>query len=151
MLWNRINGQSIDSLRKISDSLIMKKNYQLMFEVDSKRLILVEYKYYRNLNFYLKNIKLDSNNYYLLYRLREIPFWTFLNQSQIEAGREIYISSTTRLINYSINNLTALYQIEVIPSCQSYIYPLLKKRIEQAGGIWNKGELPKIDIYPPIK
>jgi len=88
-----------------------------------------------------------------MHRLRQYPFYHVSTGEYFYKLRNLHIFASHLLIKYYVskNDLLSLLKLEVYPTFFSTVYPPLKNAIEQLGGVWDRGEIPPMQISPPIK
>lgn len=84
----------------------------------------------------------EKNERILLYkRIRSFPFYTVRQEFYGHELSELYRKATRDLIFEYRGDLTALINLDIVPSMRSTLYGFLRVEIEYAGGTWDKGEI----------
>lgn len=146
-------GHEILELQKHIDSLHFIQDYNQV-KIDKARelqgLADLQYSTYRFSECYKLSDK--QSRILCLTDVRNFEIWRIRNSSKFyRDAQSIYISATRQLIEAYAGDLANLKQIEVYPFLQAQLYPSLKKAIENAGGVWDRGSLPELTINPPLK
>lgn len=125
-----IESKSSNSIEIIEKARIQKQKIDLQtFEI-----------YYRNYRIFEDVLKRQR----ILKSISSIQFYlySYSKEDKVRASK-LYHNSTRDLIFECRGDLDKLKNIEVHYSFRSSLYPFLKIEIEQAGGKWDKGEIPK--------
>ena len=88
-----------------------------------------------------------------MHRLRQYPYYYVNTSEYFYLIKNLHIAASHLLIKYYVskNNLMGLSKMEEDPTFFSTVYPPLKDAIEQLGGVWDRGEIPPMQIPFPIK
>ncbi len=146
-----INAQKIDTISKDLDSILMSLNQHEALEFITELKHFIDIKYYTLVFETIPERNDTIQRFVTLNHIRSIPVAHFTKVENYEKAKNLYLKATRLLIRESRGNLTILNKIKIIPAFQAELYPFLKRAIENAGGKWDRGEIPDLIIRPPIK
>lgn len=102
--------------------------------------------YYRNLWDQAMNENDKEKKIFLFQEVSFIEYYLFQDVKLCRQARLLYQEAMKQIINLYSGNLEALNEIQVHPGCRAIVYPFLKIQIIAAGGVWDRGELPQVNI-----
>lgn len=150
---NYLNSALNDSI-----TLFEKKGSlgKALFVLDSFKNQL-DFKRYSIMNDSLARLdlsqKLTDEEEWFLNSLRTIPYWKFKDANKQLVARDIYLETNKKVMKYYFlqGNVSYLKDMYIVPAYHSHLYPTLKVYITTLGGVWEKGEIPKPILHPPVK
>lgn len=144
-LNGNVYGQEIEHLQTLIDSLVLEREYEELVQISSRQKRLVDLQHFE-IVYAVHGVHEDSIIRILAFEsIRKIQYFLY-EDDLFDKARDLYIDATKKLILEYANDIDSLKKIEVTPSVRLLIWPELKNAIENAGGEWDKGEIPNVPV-----